>query len=463
MERSLAALARVVCRRRILVLVASALVVVVSLWTIVRGGRLTAGATEGLESERAKRVLEQELGVAGDASFTILLTPRPGRVESEWIGAVAEALAPLRSDPRVHSVLSPDVLPSAIARKLFSDRGDAIVVVTLRDRFREAAAIYPELKSKVRDDRFEARFTGNLAFRADLDEVLERDLLRAELVSLPLAVLVLLLVFRSAVAAVLPVCVGGLAVASGVAAIIALSRVTDIAVYAINIASLIGLGVAIDYSLFIVSRYRDELARGVATEEAIVAAMRTAGRAVAFAGLAVGIGLGSLLFFRGSFLATMGLAAAIVVALAVASALTTLPALLAVLGPKIDAWRVPLPALGSEGTWHRIALFVMRRPIAILVPTLAILFVLGAPFVRLRMAAADVSTLPRGIEARETYEELRRHFPAETRNRIVAVVQFPSAPALTPARISALYTHLRLVDGGQCDVPSTGLRWRRPR
>ncbi len=439
MERWLAALARFVLRRRVAVLITSALVVVAAVFTIARGGHLSAGATEGLESERAKRLLEQELGVAGDASFTILLTPRAGLGEAERIPALGEALAPLRSDPRVRSVLAPDALPPAIARSLISQGGDVIAVVTLRDEFRAAAAQYPELKNKVRSDRFDARFTGNLAFRDDLDQVLEHDLLRAELVSLPLAVLVLLLVFRSGVAAILPVCVGGLAVATGIAAITALSRVTDVAVYAINIASLIGLGVAIDYSLFLVSRYRDELSRGASTEEAIVLAARTAGKAVAFAGLAVGIGLGSLLFFRGSFLATMGLAAAIVVALAVVFALTTLPALLAVLGPKIDAWRVRLPELGSEGTWHRIAWFVMRRPIAILIPTLAVLVLLGTPFVRLRMAAADVSTLPRGVEARETYEEIRRLFPEQTRTRIVAVARFPTAPPLAPERVSALY------------------------
>lgn len=439
MERLLEALARFVIARRIIVLVTSALVVVVAALTIVRGGHLSAGATEGLESERAKRVLEEQLGVAGDASFTVLLTPRPGIGESERLPALAETLAPLRRDPRVRSVLAPDVLPPGIARNLISANGDALAVVTLREGFREASAHYPELRAKLSGDRFTARFTGNLAFRDDLDRVLEHDLLRAELVSLPLAVLVLLLVFRSAVAAVLPVCVGGLAVATGIAAIVALSRVTDVAVYAINIASLIGLGVAIDYSLFLVSRYRDELSRGASTEDALVVATQTAGKAVAFAGLAVGIGLGSLLFFRGSFLATMGLAAAIVVALAVVFALTTLPALLAVLGRRIDAGRVRLPELGSAGTWHRIAHFVMRRPIAILIPTLALLLLLGAPFVRLRMAAADVSTLPRGVEARETYEEIRRLFPEQTRTRIVAVAQFPSAPALTPQRVSALH------------------------
>jgi len=270
--------------------------------------------------------------------------------------------------------------------------------------------------------------------------VLEHDLLLAELISLPLALAVLLFVFRTIAAAALSVGVGILAVITGIAAATALSRVTDIAVYAVNVASLIGLGVAIDYSLFMVSRYRDELAAGASFEAALVRTMETAGKAVAFSGLAVGIGLGGLLFFHGSFLATMGGAAAIVVGLAVAYALTFLPALLAVLGPRINWGRIAAARRGSfDGFWHRIAGWVMRRPVAVLLPTLTVLLALGMPFVRLTMAAADVRTLPRTVGARDTFEALRQAFPDQTRTRIVAVAEFPSTPALTAERIGALY------------------------
>ena len=292
----------------------------------------------------------------------------------------------------------------------------------------------------MRSDVLEVSLTGNLPFRDDLDRILEHDLLIAEIVSLPLALLVLLLVFRTLAAAALSVGVGALAVVTGIAAVTALSRVVDVAVYAVNVASLIGLGVAIDYSLFIVSRYRDELDGGASSAEALTRAMQTAGKAVAFSGLAVGIGLGSLLFFRGSFLATMGLAAAIVVVLAVLFALTFLPALLATLGPAIHAGRMPIPHVAVlDGTWHRIAGWVMRRPVAVLVPSLAVVLVLGLPFLRLTMAAADVRTLPRYADARATFEALRVAFPDQTRTRIVAVAKFPSAPALNADRMGALY------------------------
>jgi len=155
--------------------------------------------------------------------------------------------------------------------------------------------------------------TGKPAFLSDLNAELEHDLLRAELVSFPLALLVLLWVFRTLVAALLPIVVGGLAVLSGVAAVLALSHGLDMAQYTLNVVSLIGLGVAIDYSLFIVSRFRAELEAGKTTEAALERAVDTAGRAVAFSGLAVAAGLSGLLFYRGSYLAAMGLGGAIVV------------------------------------------------------------------------------------------------------------------------------------------------------
>ena len=435
-------LARCALERRRLILVVSALVLAGAVLVLLRGGALSAGATEGIESETAQRLVERELAYPGDSSFMVLFRGRTfGATDPRFMEAVSAVLAPLRADRRVRSVLAPDDAPPPMAQRLISGDGQhALAVVTLQDEFPLAATYYPELRDRVRSDVLEVSLTGNLPFRDDLDRILEHDLLIAEIVSLPLALLVLLLVFRTLAAAALSVGVGALAVVTGIAAVTALSRVVDVAVYAVNVASLIGLGVAIDYSLFIVSRYRDELDGGASSAEALTRAMQTAGKAVAFSGLAVGIGLGSLLFFRGSFLATMGLAAAIVVVLAVLFALTFLPALLATLGPAIHAGRMPIPHVAVlDGTWHRIAGWVMRRPVAVLVPSLAVVLVLGLPFLRLTMAAADVRTLPRYADARATFEALRVAFPDQTRTRIVAVAKFPSAPALNADRMGALY------------------------
>ncbi|MFN8542756.1 MAG: MMPL family transporter [Candidatus Binatia bacterium] len=434
-------LGHAVYRRRWAVLVAGALLLVGSILVLARGGAFGPGTTSGIESEEAEALVARELAGNGEASFTVLFHAAEVTADDpRFAAAVHDALAPLRADPRVRAVTAPDAAPpQAAARLVAPDGHHALALVTLRDGFREGLDQYPALRALVRSPVLDAAFTGQLAVRHDLDVVLESDLRLAELVSLPLALVVLLWVFRTFVAAALPVVTGALAVLAGIAALTALSHVMDVAVYAINITSLIGLGVAIDYSLFLVSRYRDERASGLDDEAALARALETAGSAVAFSGLAVAIGLGSLLFFRGSFLATMGLGAALVVALSVVFALTVLPALLAVLGPWIDAGRVPLPRpADADRLWHRIAAGVMRRPVAVLVPTLGLLLTLGTPFLHLRMAAADVRTLPRGTEARETFERLRGLFPAETQARIPVVVEFPSSPALTPDRVDAL-------------------------
>ncbi|MBX3028162.1 MMPL family transporter [bacterium] len=435
-------LARVALRRHGAILVSCAAVLVLAGLVLMRGGRLSAGTTEGIESDIAQRIIEQKLAYPGDSSFIILLRGRelaPG--DPRFTEAVRAALAPLRADPRVRAVLAPDDAPPLVGERLQSATSrSALAVVSLRDDFSTAAEQYPELKALVRSPALDIGFTGNLAFRYDLNVANGHDLLFAELLSLPLAVLVLLVVFRSATAAALSVGIGALAVTTGIAIVTALSHVMDLAVYAVNVASLIGLGVAIDYSLFIVSRYRDELAAGAPLAQALETAMDTSGRAVVFSGIAVAIGLGSLLFFHGSFLAGLGLAAGIVVALSVLAALTFLPAVLVWLGPRIDKGHLPLPRLiDTQGIWHRLASWVMQRPVLVLLPTLTVLIALGLPFVRLTMAAADVRTLPRGVPARDVYEQLRQAFPDQARTRIQVVVQYADGAAYTPQRIGAIY------------------------
>jgi RND superfamily putative drug exporter len=316
----------------------------------------------------------------------------------------------------------------------------ALAIVSLAGEFKEALSRYAEIRARLGSNELSIACTGYVPFMHDFDHSLKHDLVKAELISLPLALLVLLMVFRTLVAAALPVGVGALAVVGGIAMVLGLSRVIDIAEYTINVCSIIGLGVAIDYSLFTLSRYREELALGRSYPDALVGALEGAGRVVCFSGVALGTGLVGLMFFRGSFLAAMGLGGAIVVLLAIVFALTFLPALLAVLGPRIHAGAVPIRAFGpSPGFWHKAASWVMQHPVKVLVPTLLVLLVLGIPFLRLRLTASDVRVLAPGIEAREAYERLKRDFPVLGSTRIIVAVRFPTAPALTEPRIGALY------------------------
>ena len=424
------------------VLVCVAIFMVLAIGVLLRGGPLASGTIEGVESRIEEHLADHVSGTQAETTFVVLfhskdLDPR----DEAFHVAVSDALAPLRKDPRVLSVTSADDAPSFLKSRLVnSDAHEALALVSLREGFQDALRSYPELRSKIASNQLEIGCTGTLPYFNDLNETLEKDLIRAELISLPFAILILLWVFRTAVAAVLPVFVGGLAVAGGVAVVFVLSHTIEVAKYTINVCSLIGLGVAIDYSLFMVSRYREELDAGFSIDDAIVRAVGRAGRVVAFSGVAVGTGLAGLLFFRGSYLFTMGIGGSIVVLLSVIFALTFLPAMLKVLGSRIRWGALPRSKNSDSGkAWHALAMFVMQHPVLVLLPTLGFLLLLGTPFLHVKLAAADVRVLDQTSEARRTYDRFHADFPDASANRIDIAVVFPSAPALAPARIGALY------------------------
>jgi RND superfamily putative drug exporter len=438
-----ASLGSFIHRRPWLTLLASALLLAVSVLLVLRGGRLAGASIAGLEADRAQGVVDAITGRPDDTSIAIVFESADlAPTESEFTAAMSRALAPLRVDPRVASVMTPDDAPGPMIDRLRSrDARTALALVTLRGSVEDGLAAWPELRKGLVSDRLTIACIGKVAFLTDLATVLEHDLVRAELISIPLALLVLLFVFRTVTAATLPVGVGGLAVLGGIGLVLALSHVVEVGQYTINVCSLIGFGVAIDYSLFIVSRYREELAAGRSYRDALVRAMDTAGRAVTFSGLAVATGLMGLLFFRGSYLAVMGVGGAIVVALAVLFALTLLPALLTLLGPRLDAGKLPgVSAVRRQGRfWHAIAVAVMRRPVTILVPTLLALLTLAYPALHMRVAASDARMLPAGTEARRGYETLVRTFPDLAATRVIVAVRFPGGQVLTPPRVDALW------------------------
>jgi RND superfamily putative drug exporter len=441
---------RSIHRYRALVLVLSAIVLALSVVVLARGGVMAPANFPTTEADRGQAVLERDLGRPGPSSFIVIARATRGTIDDEaFRSALDRTLAPMRADRRITQLVVPYDLPPTVSAVLRSRDSRALVVqCSVRGDIREAQRSYRELRARVRPEPgVELTYTGNLPYKEDLDRTLERDLLKGELVSAPLALIVLLLVFGSVAAASLPVGVGGLAVVAGMAGVFLTSRSMDVTQYSLNVTSLVGLGVAIDYALFIVNRFRDELAAGHETNEALARTLATAGRAVAFSGVAVAIGMSGLLFYRGTFLASMGVAGALVVGLAVLFALTFLPALLSYLGPRVNAWQIVKTRKDSSdagGFWRRIANWVMRRPLTVLVPTLALTFLAGAPFLRMRMAAASVTVLPAHVEARRGYDTLQRDFGDLAANRVTAVIRLPEGQsALDPDRVRAMHAYSR--------------------
>ena len=414
----------------------------------IGGGELRSPRSLNLEAGEAQQQIDREFpqkasaggGGRGSSFFLLFSDPRLKVTDPDFRSAVENSLRDLGSDSRVSQLITPyNVPPAAVSTYVGTDGHTALTVVDLKDELTRAQHYYQELRDKVHPTRLEVLATGEVASNYTFNTTLGADLERAEIFSIPLTIIFLLLVFGAVIAAGLPLGIGILSIVGGVGGVFGLAHLTDVSQYAINIVTLIGLGVSIDSSLFIVNRFREELAREGGRGVAISRTMATAGRAITFSGLTVAIGLGGMLFYTGSFLPSMGMAGGIVVALAVFYSLTLLPAILVLMGPGVNKWSLPFGVGKGEGrVWHGLAMAVMRRPLLVLLPTVALLLAAGIPFAHIRLANGDVEQLPAQAEVRRGAELLRSAFPAHAETTITVVVSFPGSP-LTPDRVGATY------------------------
>jgi putative drug exporter of the RND superfamily len=425
----------------------------VSVVFLVRGGELKNPRSLNLESGHASDLVSSQLPTTGSGTtFELLFTSNTIKVtDRAFRDAVNAALRPLTSDPRVKQVTTPYSAPSGGAANTINpdslaspDKSTAITIVELKDTAGTTRDVYVALRAEVHSTTLKVLATGGTAANSAFDHYLAVDLQRAELVSIPATVILLLLVFGALVAAGLPLIVGVVSILGGIGGIYLIAGFTDVSTYAGNVVTLIGLGVSIDYSLFIVNRFREELAGGASRERALATTMATAGRAITFSGLTVAIGLSGMLFYPGSFLPSMGLAGGLVVAVAVFYSLTLLPAVLALLGPRVNAVPMPFSATGGGRGWHRLAMAVMRRPVMVLVPTVTLIVIAGLPFGHLRMANSDIEVLPADAEVRQGHDLEVQKFPGRDQTTITVVAEFPSNP-LTFDRVGAVYDLSRRV------------------
>ena len=293
-----------------------------------------------------------------------------------------------------------------------------------------------------------AYLTGNPAISNAFTQITEQDTERAELTALPLALLVLLIVFGSLVAATMPLLLALVAVPVALGVLYTIALHTETSVFVTNIASIIGLGISIDYSLFMVRRFRDELHQGRTVQEAVGWTVATAGEAILFSGLTVMIGFVGLMLIGISMMTSFGVGGAVVVACAVLGALTMLPAMLSILGKRVDALRLPLVSRfvmrsrekhERQGFWHAWAVGVMRRPVLVIVAVTVLLIGLGWPIFSLNIGTPGMNELPATTEARQGLDIMTRQFPGTGTSPIEIVVQSPdSSSMLAPANLSRL-------------------------
>ena len=291
------------------------------------------------------------------------------------------------------------------------------------------------------------------------------DIGRAEGFSMPALLIVMLVIFGSLAAASLPLAIGGIAILGSFTALRLLTLATPVSIYSINITTILGLGLAIDYGLFMVSRFREELHRQPTVQDAVARTVATAGRTVAVSGITVALALASLMLFPETFLRSMGYGGVATVLVDMLAALTILPALLAILGPKVNALRIRRtvrrpPVAEGRGAWYRLASSVMRRPVLYAVPIVVVLLALGSPFLRVTWGGTDATVLPAGSPPRVVTEALNRDFPGNPTAPIESVVQFPGPTAGSPARAAALAAYVGRLDHvpGVSSAQLTGVR-----
>jgi uncharacterized membrane protein YdfJ with MMPL/SSD domain len=301
--------------------------------------------------------------------------------------------------------------------------------------------------AKLIDSRFSSQHDvelgGSAIADAQVNTQVGNDLAHAELLAFPFIFLLSLIFFRSVVASLLPPLLGGLAILGTFFLLRVISTFTDLSVFALNLTTGLGLGLAIDYSLFIVSRYREEAARDGFGLEALRRTLQTAGRTVLFSSVTVAATVASLAIFPQLFLRSMGIAGAIVALLAATLALTVLPALLALLGPRVNALSPPRLRRAAErdarpassGAWYRLARFVTGRPAQVAVASTAVLIALGIPFTKIRFITADERVLPPSASAHRVHDALDTQFPPNRTTPLEVVVgarmSSPEVRALT--------------------------------
>ncbi|MGW1017494.1 MMPL family transporter [Streptomyces niveus] len=410
-------IAELAIRRARLVLVAAAVAVALmgavgaGAFSVLKGGGYDDPASQ---SSRAGKVIEEKFG--GETNLILLVRTAEGRVDSPAADRSGQALvADLKAEKDLDNVLSYWDTDSPDLRS--EDGREAIVLAHVKGEKTEQ-----EERAKALIDTYGGQYEGGLtieagggtAVGADLSAQVPKDLLLAEAIAVPLTLILLLVVFGSVVAALLPLVIGTIAIAGTFAELALLGGVTDVSNSATNLTTALGLGLGIDYALLMISRFREQLATGAAVDDAVRHTVRTAGRTVAFSAATVAVALAALLVFPQYFLRSFGYAGVGVVAIAAISTLFVMPALFVVLGHKVNNGRLPWArkarAVSRTPLWGRIARTVMRRPALTALPVLAVLLLAASPLLGITLGTPDERVLPEDAKSRQVSEVLREKF-----------------------------------------------------
>jgi trehalose monomycolate/heme transporter len=477
---------RVLSRRRRLTLVITLLFVAFAgAWGTGVFGQLSSGdnfTPPSSQSQREANAADQVFG-RNDADVVVLYRSAAMTVtDPVYRQAVTAALGSL---PRADVAAVTTYWSTGSPRLVSTDRHSTYAVLQLTGaddaaRHKTYDAIKDDLApAGLGAAGVTARAGGNVAMEVAVNNEVSANIAKAEGFSMPVLLILLLVIFGSLVAASLPLAIGGIAILGSFTVLRLLTMVTTVSVYSLNITTILGVGLGIDYGLFMVTRFREELHRQPTVEQAVARTVATAGRTVAVSGVTVAVALTSLMLFPVDFLRSMGYGGVATVAVDVLAALIVLPALLAVLGHRVNALRIRRsvpppeaarsaePADEASGAWYRLARSVMRRPLVYVSVITIALLALGAPFLRISWGGTDARTLPAASTIRQVSQTLDSQFPVNSTDPIEALITGPGGsaaltsylhridaiPGVTGAQVTGVKGDVTRVDVGYTPAP----------
>ena len=411
---------------------------------------LSAGGFQDPTSQSAEaQKMLSETFAQGDLTLVISVTCEPGAQSPEARQTGTDIARQLSESPFIAQVNSAWTSPPSVAPALVSKDGKTgLIVAGISGTESEAQQRAKTLTSQVVHDRggVTVKAGGEAMIYVQINGQSEKDLLLMESIAIPLSFLVLVWVFGGLLAAALPLAVGGFAILGSMAVLHAITFATDVSIFALNLTVAMGLALAIDYTLLIISRYRDEIADGAGGEEALIRTMATAGRTVLFSAMTVALSMVAMVLFPMYFLKSFAYAGVAVVAFAAAAAIIVTPAAIALLGDRLDSLDVrklgrrllgrsePAKKPVEQTFWYRSTKFVMRHAIPVGIAIVALLMVLGAPFLGAKWGFPDDRVLPQSASARQIGDSLRSDFAVDSATNVTAVI--PDMSGVTPEELS---------------------------
>jgi len=443
-------------RRRLILLIALLVAVVGGVWgTTIFAKVQTAGGFNAPDSQSQHEANLATQAFGRDAGDVVVLYSSPTLTTASpaFRSAVTHTLAALPHG-QAESYAS---YWSTGSRQFVSASGHQTYAVIEMSGATDTArqASYDAIKTGLSAPGLRTQVGGVVPTNETIDQQTTTSISRAEGLSFPILLILLLVIFGSLTAACLPLAIGGLGILGSFTALRLLTMVTGVSVFSLNITTILGLGLGIDYGLFLVGRFREELHRQDSVEDAVARTVATAGRTVAVSGVTVAIVLASLMLFPELFLRSMGYGGVATVLVDMLAALIVLPALLAVLGPKVNSLRIRRsvrrpPAAEGSGGWYRLAHSVMRRPLLYAIPIVVVLLGLGSPFLKVVWGGVDATVLPAAAAPRIVTQALNTDFPGNPTAPIEAIVQFGGPVSGSPVRsadLTAYVSHLDHVSG----------------